>query len=422
MLIMLQIYVVCAYYPKNVLLLYANYSIKAVLKNIKVKEAKLLLLVLSLMCVTLSGCVRKEAPRKTPWGTVVNDGESTGEPQGGGTSSPDITTLSQIVSNGEMIVLTITGPDTYYDYHGHGLGVQYMMCEDFARKIGVTLRVELCKDTLELYDKLRRGYGDVIAVQLPKDKGGRPGMRGKEVRQPVLRYCGASDKKRQTQWAVAQGNTELADSLDSWFRDDMPQRTLEREDYLLALAVTHSASYNVNSAQFRVQRSSYNALIQRYAPLAGLPWQLISAQCSQESGFDPGARSWAGACGLMQLMPATAARFGLHGEEVFDPEKNIAAGCRLMGMLMKEFSDVPSHHERIGFALASYNAGSGHIRDAMALARRDGLTPYSWQVVSQYVLHLSDPAYYQDPVVRHGFMRGQETYNYVRSIRSRAGI
>ena len=364
-------------------------------------------IIILLACLAV-GCVRKETPQKTPWGTVV-DGDT---PNDNGKVSTNVTTLHEIEANGEMIVLTITGADTYYDYHGHGLGVQYMMCEDFARKIGVTLRVELCRDTVELYDKLAKGYGDVIAVQLPTARH----------QSSSIRYCGAYDKKNKTQWAVAEGNTELADSLDSWFRADMPATTLAREDYLLAMAVTHSASYNVNSAQFKVQRSSYNSLIQKYAPLSGLPWQLISAQCSQESGFDAGARSWAGACGLMQLMPSTAARFGLSRDEIFDPEKNVSVGCRLMGVLMREFADVPSQYERIGFALASYNAGSGHIRDAMALARRDGANPYSWNVVSQYVLHLSEPAYYQDPVVRHGFMRGRETYNYVNSIRSRCGM
>ena len=375
------------------------------------------------ICLVLCGCVRKETPKKTPWGTVIkyNENENYNEnddENGNENHNENITSLKQIVSNGEMIVLTITGPDTYYDYHGHGLGVQYMMCENFARRIGVTLRVELCKDTVELYDKLNQGYGDVIAVQLPIKGHGA----GKMEQDHKLRHCGAYDKKKGTQWVVAAGNTELADSLESWYRADMPATTLAREDYLLAMAVTHSASYNVNSAQFKLQRSSYNALIQKYAPAAGLPWQLISAQCSQESGFDPGARSWAGACGLMQLMPSTAARFGLQGQDIFDPEKNVAAGCRLMGMLIREFADVPSQYERINFALASYNAGSGHIRDAMALARRDGANPYSWSVVSQYVLRLSEPSYYQDPVVRHGFMRGRETYNYVNAIRSRAGM
>ena len=354
----------------------------------------------------LSACVNKEKPQRTPWGTVVNDN---GNDNGNGNANGNVTTLEQIVSNGEMIVLTITGADTYYDYHGHGLGVQYMMCEDFAKKLGVTLRVELCKDTVELVDKLNKGYGDVIAVQLPVEKNNS-----------TLRFCGAYDKQKNTQWVIASANKVLGDSLDSWFRTDMPKKTLEREDYLLALAVTHSASYNVNSPQFKVQRSSYNSLIQKYAPLSGLPWQLISAQCSQESGFDAGARSWAGACGLMQLMPATAARFGLSRDEIFDPEKNVAVGCRLMGVLMREFADVPSQSERICFALASYNAGSGHVRDAMALARKDGANPHSWAVVSQYILKLCDPAYYQDPVVRHGFMRGTETYNYVRAIMGRA--
>ena len=371
--------------------------------------------IITLFTCLLCGCVKKEAPRKTPWGTVIDDN---GNENGNINGKANFTSLSDIIANGEMIVLTITGADTYYDYHGHGLGVQYMMCENFARKIGVTLRVELCKDTTELLTKLDKGYGDVIAVQIPV------GVQNKQIntKNSNLRFCGAFDKKKHTQWVVAADNHELADSLDRWFKPEMTATTLAREDYLLAMAVTHSASYNVNSAQFKVQRSSYNSLVQKYAPLSGLPWQLLSAQCSQESGFDPGARSWAGACGLMQLMPSTAARFGLHGDEIFDPEKNVSVACRLMGMLMREFADVPSQYERIGFALASYNAGSGHIRDAMALARKDGVSPYSWNTVAQYVLRLSEPAYYQDPVVRHGFMRGRETYNYVNAIRSRAGM
>lgn len=358
----------------------------------------------------LMACSKNDERKTTPWGTPLEDSDHAAvtERQQGYA----IAMMDDIRENGELIVLTLTGPDTYYDYRGHGLGVQYMMCEEFAARLGLTTRVEVCKDTLDLISKLAEGYGDVIAVPLKK----------RLYNNKVLRYCGAymdsdSVKGDRRQWAVHESNEALADSLDRWFRADMPKKMLEHEDFLLARAVTHSQSWLAASpSALRVSRSTYNSLFQRYAPMAGIPWQLMARQCQQESGFDPGARSWAGACGLMQLMPSTAARFGLSVAEIYHPEKNIATSAKVMASLMREFRDIPSQQERICFALAGYNAGPGHIRDAMALARQDGRSPYSWAVVSAYVLRLSQPEYYQSPLVRYGYMRGQETVGYVAAI------
>ncbi|MBO5880105.1 MAG: tail length tape measure protein, partial [Paraprevotella sp.] len=65
---------------------------------------------------------------------------------------------------------------------------------------------------------------------------------------------------------------------------------------------------------------------------------------------------------------------------------------------------------------AAYNGGAGHVRDAMALARKNGKNPHSWQDVAPYILQLSKPEYYNDPDVQYGYLRGEETYNYVQSI------
>ena len=363
-------------------------------------------------------CTGGEKPTTTPWGTAddatAEDGKHGQSPSAHGTYY----SLEEIVDNGEMIVLTLTGPDTYYDYRGRGMGVQYMMCENFAREIGVTLRVELCKDTTELIAKLQSGDGDIIAVPLPKGKGSKAGGKGNGKQK--LRFCGAYDKSRNTQWAVAAGNESLAERLDSWYEPEMAKRTLAFEDYLLSQPVIHSASY-VPVKTFTPTHSSYTTLFQRYAPAAGIDWHLLAAQCYQESAYDAMARSWAGAMGLMQLMPATAKSLGLSADEVWEPEKNIAAGARLMGRLLSDFSDVPDRAERINFALASYNGGSGHVRDAMALARKYGEDAHRWSVVADYLLKLSLPEYYQDHVVRYGYMRGKETVGYVRAIRSRYG-
>lgn len=347
-------------------------------------------------------CVDKRKPEVTPWGTVVGEEQQTGNGK---------YSLDDIIGSGEMIALTISGPDTYYDYHGHGMGVQYMMCENFAREIGVTLRVELCRDSAEMVRKLKEGYGDVVAVMLPKGSKADKG----------LRYCGASDKKRNIQWAVVKDNVSLAEALDKWYRPEMLEQTRKREDYLLSAASVTRRVYAPVLDKSRGIMSNYDTYFRQYASVAGVDWHLLAAQCYQESCFDSQARSWAGACGLMQLMPSTAARFGLSREDIFHPEKNIAVGARFMGSLMQSFRDVPNNYERINFALAAYNAGPGHVRDAMALARKNGESPYSWAVVSQYVLLLSSPEYYQDPVVKHGYMRGSETVNYVSSIRRRYG-
>ena len=108
---------------------------------------------LFLLTLILS-CTEKKEPVTTPWGTSL-DGDSI--PANGDFK------LNDIVNNGELIMLTLTGPDNYYDYHGHGMGTQYMLCEKFAQKLGVSLRVEVCKDTTELVTRLRKGDGDIAA-------------------------------------------------------------------------------------------------------------------------------------------------------------------------------------------------------------------------------------------------------------------
>ena len=89
----------------------------------------------------------------TPWGTVEGEDTATVE---------DHFSLSDIQNNGEMIMLTMSGPETYFDYRGRGMGTQYLMCEKFAHNIGVSLRVELCRDTDEMVRRLQDGEGDII--------------------------------------------------------------------------------------------------------------------------------------------------------------------------------------------------------------------------------------------------------------------
>ena len=165
--------------------------------------------------------------------------------------------------------------------------------------------------------------------------------------------------------------------------------------------------------------SHYDGYFQQYCRSIRWDWRLMAAQCYQESTFDPQARSWAGACGLMQIMPSTADHLGLARDDMFNPEKSIAAAAKLIGELDRSFSDIRNHQERIKFILAAYNGGANHVRDAMALARKNGRDPQRWADVSPYILLLAQPEYYNDPVVKYGYMRGSETAGYVDKIMQR---
>lgn len=315
-------------------------------------------------------------------------------------------TFDEIQGNGEMIMLTMTGPDTYFDYRGRGMGTQYLLCEKFAHAIGVSLRVEVCKDTAEMTERLRNGEGDIIVFQLPRSTRG-------------MEYCGYGVDSLNTSWAVNEGNKELADTINRWYKPAMLDRIRREEDFMYSARSVRRHAYSPMLDARAGVISEYDHLFQKYAPLVRWDWRLLVAQCYQESTFDPRAYSWAGACGLMQIMPSTAKEIGLPQSQIYDPEQNISAATRYIKILNGKFRDIRSLDERYSFILASYNGGFFHIRDAMALTRKHGRNPHRWSDVSEYVLKLGDPMYYKDPVVKYGYMRGYETANYVESIRSR---
>lgn len=356
-------------------------------------------LILFFIFFSLISCGRKKQ-ETTPWGTTVG-----GEEVVDSARSSHGFSLDDIVANGELIMLTISGPDTYYDYHGHGMGLQYFLCEKFAQWVGVSLRVELCHDTTEMVSRLVDGEGDVIAYPLPTS------MQGD------LLFCGAGNDS--IRWSVAAGNRQLADSLNRWFRPELVAKAREEENFLLS---SQSVTRHVYSPMLNRSKgiiSKYDNYFQRYAPIARMDWRLMAAQSYQESCFDPQARSWAGALGLMQIMPSTASQLGLSMDRIHDPEANIEAAARYMAQLQTNFNDIQDPSQRILFALACYNGGYFHIRDAMALASKYGRNPKRWDHVSEFVLKLSSPAYYRDPVVKYGYMRGSETADYVERIRNR---
>ncbi|MEM6730107.1 MAG: transporter substrate-binding domain-containing protein [Myxococcota bacterium] len=162
--------------------------------------------------------------------------------------------------------------------------------------------------------------------------------------------------------------------------------------------------------------SPYDGLIKKYSEKYELDWRLMAALAYQESRFDPKARSWVGAMGLFQVMPATGRELGF--KNLLDPEESTHAGVKYVHYLIDRFEPTLEFRQRVRFALASYNAGYGHVEDARRLAAELGLNPDRWfKNVEKAMLLLQQPRYYRR--ARYGFVRGQEPVKYVSQIQLR---
>ncbi|MBR1733584.1 MAG: transglycosylase SLT domain-containing protein [Alloprevotella sp.] len=316
--------------------------------------------------------------------------------------------FDDIQSAGEIIVGTLSGPDSYYDFNGEPMGKQYALAQHFASAKGLGIRVEVAHSDSELAEKLMQGEIDLAAYQLPLFL----------IEKYGLHAAGATDSVRHSAWAVNSRTPALERALREWYSPNVEgeiadaERKREENRYVVKRSVRPAFI-----SRERGLISVYDDLFRKGAAVSGLDWRLLAAVCYTESGFDPNAVSGAGARGLMQLMPATARNLGV--TDAFSPEQNVDGGARLLKRLVQDFSDIRSPGERLKFALAAYNGGPGHVRDAMALARKYGHSAQDWVQVSEYILLLSQPEYYRDPVVRHGYMVGRETARYVETVAAR---
>ncbi len=423
----------------------------------------------------------------------------------------DTTDLEYIQKKGEIVVLTLNSPTSYFEYRGEDMGYQYDLAKDFARSLHVNLKLKIAKNEDELVEKLLNGEGDLIAYNTTITNERKKSLsfsseehiayqvvvqkRGKNAAKVVTDLIGKdvyafpgkyferlenlnkevgggmnlhllspdslsmdeamalvdkgkipfllSDKDyalvsqtylpslktdlvitfgQRTAWAVRKNSPQLLKAIQEWESNKATKETMKTslERYFrLNKEETIHKSYAIGKGRI----SPFDYFFKKYAPEINWEWTLLASLAYKESTFNPDAVSWAGAVGLMQLMPTTAHNLGVPVGMEKDPEQSIKAAVKYIGKLQRMFKEVTPQEEQNKFILASYNAGEGHILDAMALAEKYGKNKYLWAGnVAEYLLLKSQPEYYQDPVCKRGYFRGQGTYDFVVEILNRAEL
>ena len=223
---------------------------------------------------------------------------------------------------------------------------------------------------------------------------------------------------QRASWAVRRDCPLLAEAANRWQQENAssPAYTASTKRYFeTSKAMPHTPILSLSQGII----SHYDGLFKKYAPQIGWDWRLLASLAYKESNFDTTAVSWAGAKGLMQLMPSTARAMGVPPGREQNAEESVRAAVKYLGITAKSFTDIPEP-ERTNFVLASYNSGIGHVLDAMALAEKYGKNPHVWRDnVEKYILLKSNEEYFTDPVCKFGYFRGTETYAFVREITER---
>ncbi len=220
-------------------------------------------------------------------------------------------------------------------------------------------------------------------------------------------------------WAAKLGSDSLLGVLNQWIESFIGTKKYTKiySKYFISKKSSHLKESEFHSMKGG-KLSHFDALIRKHTADSPWDWRFVAAIMFEESRFNPRAQSWAGAYGLMQLMPGTARRFGVKNIE--KPEEQIKGGIRLLNYLNEKLpAEIIDPDERARYVLACYNIGMSHILDAYYLALKYNEDPSKWEVAEKYLLLKSKPKYFNDPVVKGGYARGRETRKFVQKVYKR---
>ena len=361
-------------------------------------------------------------------------------------SMPDeaVGDLQQIKDSGELVVLTLYSSTSYFNYRGQEMGFQYELSEQFAKSLGVKLRVVVARNVQGLIKKLLAGEGDIIAYNVPITK---------ELKDSLI-YCGEEVITHQVIVQRAGGKTKPLTDVTELIGKDVYVKPGKYYDRLVNLdkelgggihihkVTNDSISVEDLITQVSQGKIPYKMDDNDVARLNTTYYPNLNIKLS--ISFDQRA-SWAVRKDSPELAAAankwheenmTSPAYTASMKRYFEISKatphtsilSLREGKishfdelfkKYVNATSKSFSSVPKE-ERLNFVLASYNSGIGHVQDAMALAEKYGKNKYVWKDnVENFILLKSNEEYFTDPVCKNGYFRGIETYNFVRDIMGR---
>ncbi len=232
---------------------------------------------------------------------------------------------------------------------------------------------------------------------------------------PELVVAFTVSKKEPLAWVVSPKWQGLQDDIAEWLeyiKESGEYAEIEERYYghIQLYDFVDNRSFN---RRIKTRLPKYLKVFKRAAKKYNLPWSLLAAQAYQESHWNPRAKSPTGVRGMMMLTLTTAKTVGVKSR--LNPVQSIWGGARYLRRMMRRIPEQVAESDRAWYALAAYNVGFGHLKDAMALAEQLQLDANKWVNLKTVLPLLSQKKYYKK--LKHGYARGTEPVRYVQRIR-----
>ncbi|MCG8635785.1 MAG: membrane-bound lytic murein transglycosylase MltF [Desulfobacterales bacterium] len=221
-------------------------------------------------------------------------------------------------------------------------------------------------------------------------------------------------EKESLAWAVRKNDSEMLKEINRFLLYANEKGILKSITEKYYENTRDFDAYELKKFHKRIETRlpRYKDVIVEESARYGFDWRLVAAVVYQESHFNPSARSFTNVRGLMQVTNATAKEMGISNR--LNPKESIRAGIKYLDLMYQRFDHIEDEYQRLLFALASYNVGYGHVKDALKIAEEKGYDTQSWQALKTTLPLLSKAAYYKK--TQHGYARGWEPVQYVERI------
>jgi membrane-bound lytic murein transglycosylase F len=231
---------------------------------------------------------------------------------------------------------------------------------------------------------------------------------------PDIRIAFPIEEPQSLGWAVRSGDKKLLNKVNDFFDYIKHNGSFGDiyERYYRNVTIFDYVDLKKFHKRLETRLPKYESIIKREAEKHGFDWRMIAAVIYQESHFNPMARSYTGVRGLMQVTQRTAKEMGIKNR--LNPVQSIKGGVHYLAKQYNRFGGIENLTERLLFALASYNIGYGHVRDAQRICRNKGWDPHKWVSLKKALPLLRFKKYFKN--TRYGYARGTEPVRYIGRI------
>lgn len=236
---------------------------------------------------------------------------------------------------------------------------------------------------------------------------------------PELDFSVVVSKPQPVAWVVSSESRNWLSKLNAWLSDFKKKGNLsflQKKYFDNPILYIYGSPDDHSISGGKI--SKYDDIIKKYSEEIGWDWRLVSSLIYQESRFTTGFQSPSGAFGIMQMMPGTAQRMGVKYSS--NAEEQIQGGLKLLHVVDTSFARyIDDKAERHKVVIAAYNIGTPHFYDAFELAKKQEKTPLTYDIVMECLRSKSKPEYYNDPVVKYGYINPWYVERFVREIYAR---